>query len=334
MLTAITACGMYEDMQAQKQARYEVGEHQGAKSCAECHPVIYDQWSKNSRHAVATTAESFLSFKDQFTSSFMLNTMMGEAMCYACHGSKDVNEGVNCETCHGLAPPDVPIMEVHENKFSPGRADITRSDFCATCHEMKNPMSGQYMMTLQREWENSQAAEDGVTCQGCHMAPRDGGQRYHGFDTAVRSTGIYADDLDVSDVTLEFPRLSMIVENRVIGHSIPAGGPTRTLALEISCKDEEGLEIHKTVKTFAKTFELMPIVGLMPYKLIENSQLRSAEKRRVTFTLPDTLAGKIQSLELVLRMYEVSDEYQGDIEKAHWAGQPILAEEVRLSGEL
>jgi hypothetical protein len=56
MLAVITACGMYEDMEALKQPRYEIGEHKGAAFCGECHPVIYEQWSKNSRHAVATTA--------------------------------------------------------------------------------------------------------------------------------------------------------------------------------------------------------------------------------------------------------------------------------------
>ncbi len=302
--------------------------------CRDCHAEIYEQWSNNSRHAVATTAKSFLSFKDQFTGSFLLNTMMGESMCYACHGSKSVNEGVNCETCHGPVPPGVPIMEAHEQKFSPGRAKMARPDFCGACHVMKNPMSGHYMMTLQSEWESSPAAKDGVTCQGCHMAPREGGQRYHGFDTAVRKSGIYTGDLGVSDVTLEFPTLSMIVENRVMGHSIPAGGPTRTLALEISCKDEQGREIHRIVERFAKAFTLMPIVGLMPYKLIQNAQLQSGEKRTVTFTLPDALTGKVRSLDLVLRMYEVSDEFQGDIGKAHWVGEPVLTKEIRFSGAL
>ncbi len=140
--------------------------------------------------------------------------------------------------------------------------------------------------------------------------------------------GDYLTDLAVSNVTLDFPQLNMTIENKVTGHSIPAGGPTRTLALEISCKDVTGNEIHKITKTFAKKFELVPVLGLMPYKLIENTQLQSGEKRLLTFTLPSELNGKISGVELVLRMYEVSDEYQGDIEKAHWESQPIVNEEI------
>jgi len=69
-------------------------------------------------------------------------------------------------------------------------------------------------------------------------------------------------------------------------------------------------------------------LGLMPYKQIENTQLKSGEKRLLTFALPSELNGKISSVEVVLKMYEVSDEYQGDIEKAHWASQPIVTEKI------
>ncbi len=328
VLPVVAACDMYSETQALKQPKYEVGEHKGAKFCATCHQDIYTQWSGNSRHAVATTAKSFLEFKEQFTGKFMFNAMMGETMCYACHGSKQVNEGVNCETCHGPALPNTPIMETHQKKFSPGRVKMKEPGFCAKCHVMKNPMSGEYMMALYSEWENSEAATKGITCQGCHMEPRGSNRRYHGFDTAVRKEGIYDGDLGVSNVALDFPKLSMTIENRVTGHSIPAGGPTRTLALEISGKDGTGMEIYKITKTFAKKFDLVPVLGLMPYKLIENTQLKSGEKRLLTFALPSELNGKISSVELILKMYEVSDEYQGDIEKAHWASQPIVKEKI------
>lgn len=330
VLPVMTACDMYNETQALKQPKYEVGKHKGAKFCATCHQEIYKQWSTNSRHAVATTARSFLEFKEQFTGKFMFNAMMGEAMCYACHGSKEVNEGVNCETCHGPVLPGIPIMETHQKKFTPGRVKMKKSGFCAKCHVMKNPMSGEYMMALYSEWENSEAATKGVTCQGCHMEPRGADQLYHGFDTAVRKEGIYSGDLGVSNVILDFPQLNMTIENRVMGHSIPAGGPTRTLALTISCMDVTGKEIHKITATFAKKFELVPVLGLMPYKLIENTQLQSGEKRFLTFALPAGLNGKISSVELVLRMYEVSDEYQGDIEKAHWESQPIVEEKINF----
>jgi hypothetical protein len=44
---------------------------------------------------------------------------------------------------------------------------------------------------------------------------------------------------------------------------------------------------------------------------------------------PPDLDGNLR-LVIVLRMYEVSDEYEGDIGKAHRASKPILRKEVDL----
>lgn len=329
-ISLTTSCTMYEEVQKMKEPRYEAGIHKGAKFCAECHEEIYNQWKAKSRHAIATTAKSFLEFKDMFTDKFMLNAMMGESMCYACHGNKEVNEGVNCETCHGPVIPDVSIEETHERKFTPGRERMKQPDFCPKCHEMKNPMSGDFLMSLYSDWKGSEAAANGITCQGCHMKPQESEFRYHGFDTAVRNDGIYRDDVSIRDIKLNYPHFSLTIENHVKGHSIPAGGPTRTLALEMSFTDANGNELHRVVKTFAKKFELMPITGVMPYKLIENTQLQSGEIRPLSFTLPPSLKGQISKVLIKLRLYEVSDEYQGDIKKAHWTSNPILEETVNL----
>ncbi len=165
------------------------------------------------------------------------------------------------------------------------------------------------------------------------MAPRGTKHAYHGFDTAVRNASIYRDDLSIDEVVLDFPQLRMTIENRVKGHSIPAGGPTRTLALEVSCEDEQGNELYRSVQTFSKKFSLMPVVGIMPYKLIRNTQLQNGEKRLLQFSLPLDIAGKIRKVVTVLRMYEVSDEYQGDIQRAHWTSIPIFRKEVIIQSK-
>lgn len=92
----------------------------GAESCSSFHQEMYDQWAQNSGHALATISEGFLAFRDKFTSNLMLNAMMGEEFCYACHGSKAVDEGVTCETCHGTVIQGASIPEMHEQKFTPG----------------------------------------------------------------------------------------------------------------------------------------------------------------------------------------------------------------------
>lgn len=328
VLVMISSCDMYDDMQSMKQPRYEIAQQQGAVFCSSCHEKIYKQWLNNSRHAVATTAASFHHLKDTFTDNIVYDVFMGEAMCYACHGSKQVNEGVNCETCHGAMPENMTITEAHESKYRPGLAALKQPEFCAPCHDVKNPMSGEFLLATYDEWSASQAAQQGISCQNCHMAQHDEQKAYHGFDTLVRSESIYRDDLTISEIELNFPQLKMTLENRINGHSIPAGGPTRTLALEIICEDATGKEIYKTNELFTKKFSLMPIFGIMPYKLMKNTQLQNGEKRALQFSLPENLDGKVNKIILLLRMYEVSDEHQGDINKSHWASAPMLRKEI------
>lgn len=330
VLPAVTGCTMYEEMRAMKAPRYEAGAQMGAQFCAGCHQEIYRQWSGRSRHAEATRASSFYHLKDEFTGSLSMNAFMGEAMCYACHGVKEINEGVNCETCHGIMPAGVTIEEAHAKKFRPGLAGLKNPDFCARCHDVKNPVSGEYLLATHQEWRQSPAAARGVTCQACHMAPQQNNQAYHGFDTAVRDPSIYRDDLNISGVQFDFPRLRLTIENRITGHPVPAGGPVRTLALEVSFQDGCGRELHKSVQTFAKKFALMPVVGVMPYKLIHNTQLQSGEKRELHFSVPPPLAGKIRKAVIVLKMYEVSDEHQGNLQKAHWVSDPIIRREIGI----
>ena len=330
MLITFSSCGMFEDMQAMKQPRYEIADQQAAVFCSSCHKEIYQQWLSHSRHAIATTADSFHHLKDVFTSNIVYNAFMGETMCYACHGSKEINEGVNCQTCHGAMPAKTSIEAAHESKYRPGLAALKQAEFCAKCHDVKNPVSGERLLATHDEWSRSPAAKADVSCQHCHMQKHVGQKAYHGFDSMVRNESIYVDDLNISEINFNFPQLNMFLENRVKGHPVPAGGPTRTLALEVSCQDEKGNELYKTVQTFAKKFSLMPIVGIMPYKLIENTQLQPGENRALQFALPLDLMGEINKVIIVLRMYEVSDEHQGNIEQAHWESRPIIRKEISI----
>jgi len=163
------------------------------------------------------------------------------------------------------------------------------------------------------------------------MAKReDDTHAFHGFDTAVRDETIYRGHLAVGRIRYNHPELRLTIENRIKGHSVPAGGPARVLALELSFRDSSGAELFTKRQTFSKRFSLIPIVGAVPYRLIENTQLRSGEKRSLRVMLPSDVRKRPKRLVIVLRMYEVSDEYQGDIGKAHWASKPILRKEVDL----
>ncbi|MDH3318063.1 MAG: cytochrome c family protein [Betaproteobacteria bacterium] len=317
---------MYIGMMSTKTPKYELGEHRGAAVCGTCHSKIYKEWLGHSRHAVATTNESFLRTRDYVEGNLFLGMMMGEESCYACHGIKGGAEGINCEICHGPAAPGLSITQLHETTYRPDLSAMKEKDFCAKCHELFPPLMSPYS-----QWLESKAAEEGLTCQGCHMAPVDG-IAYHGFDSIMHNPGIYEDDLVLRDINLTFPNISMVVENRIKGHGMPSGGPSRVLVLEISVTDDQGKELHKVVDTFYRKFELYPeMLGSMPSAVvIEDTTLKSLEARAMSYALPAKIEGKMRKAAITLRFYDVADQYQGNIEKAHWISGPVVTAELEL----
>lgn len=317
---------MYTDMETMKTPKYQLGEHRGAAFCGTCHSKIYKEWRDHSRHVDATTNQNFLDTKNDVEANFFLRTMMGEESCYACHGIKGSEEGVNCEICHGPATPGLSITELHETKYKPGLSTMKAQDFCAKCHELFPPMMSPYS-----QWLDSKAAAEGITCQGCHMAPVDE-TPYHGFDSIVHNPDIYEGDLVIRDFNFSFPNISMVVENRIMGHGVPVGGPSRVLVLEISILDDQGKELHKVMESFYRKFELMPeIMGSMPTQVVlEDTTLKSLEARTMNYMLPAKLEGKISKASIMFRFYDVQDKYQGDIKKSHWMSEPLAKAELEI----
>lgn len=76
------------------------------------------------------------------------------------------------------------------------------------------------------------------------MKPRENIRPYHGFDsiTCSHNVTMYRDDLVIKNIKTDFPAFSLDVENLMIGHAIPAVGPSRLLVLEISFLDSNGVE--------------------------------------------------------------------------------------------
>lgn len=315
---------IFKEGKASQVPRFEVGTHKGAEFCAECHEEIYDQWSKTSSHSVSTTLETYDVWIEKLESNYVLNAAFGEKMCISCMGPPQI--GVDCETCHGIMPRGLSVEEAHEQKFVPGLGNMRNPEFCPTCHEL--PPS----MTSYADWQKSEAASDGITCQGCHMQPSESELAYHGFDsiTRLRKADIYRDDLVIKDIYFRFPEFGLSVENRIKGHAVPAVGPSRVLALEISFLSPDGAEKHKIVEGFTKYMSLMPVLGLFPMKLIENTQLQSGETRLVSYALPSSLEGQISKAVVTLRFYDIYDWLKQDISKAHWVSEPIIEKEINL----
>jgi Cytochrome c554 and c-prime len=319
------SCADTMDLDAFTKPRYEAGRQRGAQLCASCHEDIYNQWSQHSRHSQATKSPSFRRAVEDLKSNVFLAGLVKESMCYSCHGSKTRDQGVNCETCHGRPLPGVPIETTHEKKYTPRLTKMRKPGFCAKCHEVKTPITGDSFTSVHSEWKKSEAAARGLTCQRCHMAKRaDDDYAYHGFDSGARNVDIYKGDLRISNIVFDQPGLRLTLENRIKGHAIPASGPTRVLALELALQDANGEVLHRQHKRFFKRFSMLPVVGGVPLWLTDNSQLASGEKRRLRFSLPEYELAKSDKLVIVLRMYEVDDQHQGDISKAHWKSKPIV----------
>ena len=106
------------------------------------------------------------------------------------------------------------------------------------------------------------------------------------------------------------------------------------MALELFLHDAAGQVLHYQHQKFFKRFSMLPVIGGVPLWQTDNSQLRSGEKRRLRFALPEDQLANSDKLVIGLRMYEVADKYQGDIRKAHWVSKPILRKVLRTNTEL
>jgi len=325
------SCAPLPDPDELAMPRFQAGGKQSAAFCGRCHADTYQQWSLHSRHALATKSRSFLRGTAELTENIILGRFIDEDMCYSCHGDKKVNEGINCESCHGAVLPGVPIETTHIKKYTPRLREMRKPDFCAHCHQARVPVTDVNLTTLYDEWKQSSAAKKGQTCQHCHMAKAEDTPAYHGFKSAVRNAYLYKGQLHIGKIAHNSQRLRLQIENRITGHSIPASGATRVLALELKLKNEKGVIIHDDVRRFFKHFAMLPVIGGIPYMLIENSQLRSGEKRVVRFDLPAGVYQASTKLSLALRMHEVADRYEGDIKRAHWSSKPIVQKDIKIN---
>lgn len=318
---------MYMFFHSYDEPFYEAGEQRGAAYCGGCHQEIYNQWLVNSAHYEANSNVRFENFRKKVTENALTNFVIGDQTCYSCMGPRESIEGVNCEVCHGLVTPGKSIMEVHDDKFRPGLEELKKVEFCVPCHQM--PIDTGEGMSVYNEWKESEAARKGFTCHDCHMEKRDN-ISYHGFDSITRSRNVdkYRDLVSIKNIEPDFPKFSLEIENHITSHALPPSGPSRLLVLEISFKDSKGDEKYKIIEKFAKRFNLLPLVGIHPFMLQENTQLQSKEVRLLNYTLPSELEGRISKAVLTLRFYDVSDEYLGELSKAHWISDPVLVKEV------
>ncbi len=219
--------------------------------CATCHAPLED---------VFTPGE--LDFDDVVTAGGR-----DGVTCLACHQVSHVND--NVDALHHLgnatyrfpdgeaqtsfhvfgALPDsdrIPMQNVYQPQFK-------ESQFCASCHEYKNPTTGAPGQATYSEWLASPYAKPGPefrSCQDCHMPSRgdtgsigSGGperpasQRHsHAFVGATPATLSANIDLRTALVREgQVLRLDAEVEN-LAGHAFPTGVSIRNAILHVDAR--------------------------------------------------------------------------------------------------
>ena len=155
-------------------------------SCAACHTAQFADWSR-ARHALAMGPGVWAQMHDQPELS---------GMCATCHTPLREQwtdaylqaDGVGCSGCHSRAsqkfgPPPLAttIAPLVARYPAPHGAVNTRDffesvEFCAGCHQFAEGraprVNGAFLQNTVEEWRTSRAAQEGKTCQTCHMPGR------------------------------------------------------------------------------------------------------------------------------------------------------------------
>ncbi|WP_271411080.1 multiheme c-type cytochrome [Pseudomonas sp. Q1-7] len=185
-----------------------VGDFDDAQVCGACHTEIYRQWRTSMmshaweepiyrallRHASEATDGRVDNFCTGchtpigLTTGQINSTVNRASIAFT--AEHNPMPGVDCETCHNISARTgldngayvlSPRAHGKPTKFGP-RSDAvspyhdtvysdlhTRSDFCATCHNVTHPFSTVAVERTYDEWLESPYSFNGETCQSCHM---------------------------------------------------------------------------------------------------------------------------------------------------------------------
>ncbi len=182
------------------------------EACAQCHAAQFDVWKKSLHskayspgligqfpdmgHAGANDClvchapleQQLYSDRASMDDSILLSLKHREGFDH--EGNLDAEKlplrhsGVSCAVCHvrngdRFGPPPKATGAVGKQN-SPAHGgftatkDFEQSQFCASCHQFPDYMAinGKPLENTINEWKDSSFAQEGVTCQGCHMPDR------------------------------------------------------------------------------------------------------------------------------------------------------------------
>ncbi|BAN47041.1 multiheme c-type cytochrome [Metapseudomonas resinovorans] len=185
-----------------------VGDFDDAQVCGACHTEIYRQWRTSMmshaweepiyrallRHASEATEGRVDNFCTGchtpigLTTGQINSTVNRASVAFTAQNNP--MPGVDCETCHNISARTgldngayvlSPRAHGKPTKFGPRSDGVspyhdtvysglhTRSDFCATCHNVTHPFSSVAVERTYDEWLESPYSFNGQSCQSCHM---------------------------------------------------------------------------------------------------------------------------------------------------------------------
>ncbi|MBS7662105.1 cytochrome c family protein [Pseudomonas lalucatii] len=289
---------------------------ESAEVCGACHTEIYRQWRSSMmsqawdepvyRALLKLASEATEGRVDTFCtgchSPIGLTTGQITAELNRSSVEDSAREhplpGVDCESCHNISARTgldngayvmTPRAHGRSTKFGPRKDAVspyhdtvysalhTRSDFCATCHNVTHPFSSVAVERTYDEWLESPYSLNGETCQDCHMpgfagrAAIMGPEREHvashwfsganatllsylGQDEAAqrardmlaRAARIEFQDLPDRVRPGEYVEVAVKVSNVGAGHKLPTGFPEgREIWIDLRVTDASGRQVYR-----------------------------------------------------------------------------------------
>ena len=166
-----------------------------------------------------------------------------------------------CSVCHlrnyqwyepprySKLPPAGSIQALPHEGWTPHKA-FRDSRFCAACHQFPKDgyaLNGKLIENTYEEWKASPQAQQGLTCQGCHMPDRR--HLWRGIhDQAIVRAGVEINSgpFSFSDGLVS---INLSLTNSGTGHSLPTY-VTPKIVLQIYQEDQEGKKIQTSLQVY------------------------------------------------------------------------------------
>ena len=339
-----------------------------ASACG-CHATLVEQWQR-SLHAQALSDPIYLAKLDEANKA--TDGAIGD-FCNKCHGpaammsgqfgaaqmTPGVSEGISCSFCHqvtGILPGD-PANTSHlveangvrraqlKDPQAPHAAEYSAfhetSEFCGGCHNVNHPVNGLELEATYTEWAQSPWADEGVTCQDCHMSREPGvigpyagtaapgaPERPNIYSMTFTGAQVELGDKTAStallrsaaEVSLEVPEIVgegveavVTVTNKGAGHDLPTGlTEIREMWLEVYLEEQDGARTELGRRMFNTVLEDKD--GNAPAQLWDAVKIRSddrigaRESVTETYTISLPAEAPTGKLVAVLRYRSVPDE--------------------------